>query len=99
MRALESEKVDHHKVADDICKLKQKFVAKMKGEMDRLTSNKMWMFSWLYIDLHEWEVAEQLKFGLEPRSLLGKMQNLKERVLKIREQLAYLQTQTVISYF
>ncbi len=80
--------------------LKKKFKVKTEREIDRvLNSNKEWMYSWLCIDLQEWGVTELLKFGLESRSLLCKTQPLKDRVLKCREQLAYIQTQTVSLHF
>jgi hypothetical protein len=75
--------------------LKAKYMMKDELEIGRVILNKSWMYSWLYDDLREWQNTEQLKFGLESDKLNRKIHPLKDRVLKLREQLAYLQTQTV----
>ena len=45
--------------------LRENFFKKYKTrnllEIERLTSNKEWMFSWLLFDLREWESTETLK--------------------------------------
>jgi hypothetical protein len=75
--------------------LKAKYMKKDELEIDRVTLKKAWIYSWLFDDLREWENTEQLKFGLESDKLNKRIHTFKDRVVKLREQLAYLQTQTV----
>jgi hypothetical protein len=73
-------------------RLLEKYQKSNKHEIHRLTSNGEWIFSWLSVDLDEWERTESLKYGLWSRR---KFLHIRDRILKIREQLAHLQTQTV----
>jgi hypothetical protein len=80
----------------DFERTKEKYEASMKSEIDKATTNPSWIYSWLYIDLQEFELTNKLKHGLESKNLQKMSLPTKaDRVQKIRDRLAYLQTQTV----
>ena len=96
---MESNDVERERHADfhrELRLLSQKYTHSLGLAIERLTENKEWFKSWLFVDLREWERTERLQFGLE-NIKLERILPSRDRILKLREKLTDLQTQTVSS--
>jgi hypothetical protein len=85
-----------HSEAFDFERTKGICERKLETEIDKTTQHPDWIYSWLYVDLQEYELTNKLKYGLESKKHYKRsLPSTADRVQKIRDKLAYLQTQTV----
>ncbi len=86
-----------HEAASDFgrrTQLREKYAKSIDSKIKKITDD--WIYSWLYVDLQEFDLTNKLKYGLESKKHYKKSLPSKgDRVQKIRDKLAYLQTQTV----
>jgi hypothetical protein len=74
-----------------------KYSEGIKLKIDQICENCDWIYSWLFIDLEEWGITNRFKHGIHSRSQKEIWPHPDDRILKIREKLAFLQTQMVNS--
>jgi hypothetical protein len=75
--------------------LKQKYRVCIESRTDQVCPNCEWIYSWLFVDLREWELADRNKHGIHYMSKKEIMLSTDDSILRTRERLGYLQTQMV----
>jgi hypothetical protein len=76
-------------------KLLEKHKKGIKLRIEETCSSSEWIYSWLFVDLQEWELTHRFKHGIHSRSQKEIWPPPDDHILKIREKLAFLQTRTV----
>jgi hypothetical protein len=77
----------------------QKYSKSIQSKIENVCSNSDWVYTWLFINLGEWELTNQLKHGLHSKRQEGLVPDVDHRIKKVRERLFFLQTQMVINEF
>jgi hypothetical protein len=73
----------------------EKYSKGINSTIDETCKTSNWIYSWLFLDLQEWDVTNRFKHGIHSRSQKEIWPPLDDRILKIREKLAFLQTRMV----
>jgi hypothetical protein len=75
----------------------EKYGKGIEATIEETCATSNWIYSWLFVDLQEWDLTNRFKHGIHTRSQKEIWPPPDDRILRIREKLAFLQTQMVNS--